>query len=290
MSTRSLTASSPATELVDTVQQPGLLLVLSHDWIVRRASENTHRLIGYSHVSLVDEPLSKIFRADPVHALRNQLGRLGGMPGTMRVYNTLLTDEMDRFDVAMTSNETGVLFEAVPAAGDTGELLGSVGQVISRIDGQDPERIILEGPRRLRALLGYDSVSLVSADGTCLGESLRGGLSEASCSTRPVCPASAHVLAIGDLEQPVIATYPRLKGGQAAPAPVLRCIDDGVREALLAEGVKAVLQVPLKVDGELWGVFVCQHRSARPIRLEEQAAAELYAQFFALKLQLSGAA
>lgn len=275
---------------MDRVQSDGLLLVLSHDWIIRRASENAHKLIGTSHFRLVDEPLSGIFRADPVHALRNQLGRLGGMPGTMRVYETLLTSEMDRFDVAMTSDPTGVLFEAVPARPDTGGLLGSVGQVVSRIENAEADELPLEGSRRLRALLGYDSVALVSASGECLAESLRGGLREATCSTRPVCPAVDRVVAAGNLEDDGCLIYPRLKNDQTAMSPTLRCLDDEVRRALLADGVKAVLQVPIRVHGKEWGTFVCQHRIARPIRLEEQAAAELYAQFFSYKLLLAGAA
>ena len=64
---------------MDGVQNDSLLLVLSQDWIIRRASENAHKLIGRSHVQLVDEPLANVFRADPVHSLRNQLGRLGGV-------------------------------------------------------------------------------------------------------------------------------------------------------------------------------------------------------------------
>ncbi|WP_185829299.1 GAF domain-containing protein [Sphingomonas ginkgonis] len=275
---------------MDGVQNDGLLLVLSPDWIIRRASENAHKLIGRSHVQLVDEPLSKIFRADPLHSLRNQLGRLGGMPGTMRVYDTLLTDALDRYDVAMTSDERSVLFEAVPTQSDPGELLGSVGHVAARLDGVKPEKIYLEGARRLRALLGYDSVALVGIGGDCLGESLRGGLNDATCSTQPACSIDDHIVAVGDLEGPVVPVFPRLKDGQSAPFATLRVLGDEVSDTLLAEEVKAVLQIPVRVQGRVWGAFVCQHRRPRPLRLEEQAAAELYAQFFALHLQAAGKA
>ena len=39
------------------VQSAGYFLELSPDWIVLRASENIHHLLGESHVTLVEEPL-----------------------------------------------------------------------------------------------------------------------------------------------------------------------------------------------------------------------------------------
>ena len=41
------------------IQSAGYLLEMSLDWIVLRASENIHRLLGESHVTLIDEPLGK---------------------------------------------------------------------------------------------------------------------------------------------------------------------------------------------------------------------------------------
>ena len=53
------------------VQQGAYLLELSLDWIVLRASENIHHLLGESHVTLIDEPLGKFVHAQALHDLRN---------------------------------------------------------------------------------------------------------------------------------------------------------------------------------------------------------------------------
>jgi light-regulated signal transduction histidine kinase (bacteriophytochrome) len=45
------------------IQEGSYLLELSLDWIVLRASENVHRLLGESHVTLIDEPLGRFVKA-----------------------------------------------------------------------------------------------------------------------------------------------------------------------------------------------------------------------------------
>ena len=64
------------------VQQGSYLLELSLDWIVLRASENIHHLLGESHVTLIDEPLGHVAIA------LGQIGRCaaeGGLEGVGRV-------------------------------------------------------------------------------------------------------------------------------------------------------------------------------------------------------------
>ena len=41
------------------IQAGSYLLELSLDWIVLRASENIHHLLGESHVTLIEEPLGR---------------------------------------------------------------------------------------------------------------------------------------------------------------------------------------------------------------------------------------
>ena len=58
------------------VQAGCYLLELSPDWMVRRASENVHELLGESHVALIDEPLGRFVHAQALHDLRNLFSRL----------------------------------------------------------------------------------------------------------------------------------------------------------------------------------------------------------------------
>src|SRR3954469_11018488 len=81
------------------IQSGAYLLELSLDWIVLRASENVHPLLGESHVTLIDEPLGRFVRSQPLHDLRNLFSRLSGTTGIGRAYGVRLTDEPDLVDI-----------------------------------------------------------------------------------------------------------------------------------------------------------------------------------------------
>src|SRR5947209_20285104 len=108
------------------IQPCGYLLELSLDWIVLRASENVHHLLGESHVSLIDEPLGKFVHAQALHDLRNLFSKLSGTTGTGRAYGVRLTDDPELVDVAFQQVDGRVLLEAVRSPGCFGDCFGSV--------------------------------------------------------------------------------------------------------------------------------------------------------------------
>src|SRR5690242_7790065 len=99
------------------IQTGSFLLELSLDWIVLRASENIHHLLHESHVTLIDEPLSRFVHAQALHDLRNLFSRLSGTMGIARAYGIRLSDDPDLVDVAFQLSDGRVLFEAVPSTG-----------------------------------------------------------------------------------------------------------------------------------------------------------------------------
>src|SRR5205085_5255711 len=82
------------------IQPCGYLLELSPDWIVQRASENVHHLLGELHVTLIDEPLGRFVHGQALHDLRNMFARLRGTTGVARAYRVRLRDDPDLFDIA----------------------------------------------------------------------------------------------------------------------------------------------------------------------------------------------
>src|SRR5438876_7222065 len=98
------------------IQPCGFLLELSPDWIVLRASENVHRLLGESHVTLIDEPLGSFVHAQALHDLRNLFSRLSVTTGIARAYAVRLTHDHDLVDVAFQLVNGRVLLEAVASA------------------------------------------------------------------------------------------------------------------------------------------------------------------------------
>ena len=111
-------------------------LELSLDWIVLRASENIHHLLGESHVTLIDEPLGRFVHAQALHDLRNLFSRLSGTTGIGRAYRVRLTDEPDRVDIAFQLSDGRVLLEAVRSSDAYGEAFGTVGGLIAGIAQQ----------------------------------------------------------------------------------------------------------------------------------------------------------
>src|SRR3954447_22292102 len=103
------------------VQRAGYFLELSLDWIVLRASENVHHLLGESHVTLIDEPLGRFVHSQALHDLRNLFARLSGTTGIARAYRVRLTDDPDLVDIAFQQRSDSVILEAVPSAGCFGE-------------------------------------------------------------------------------------------------------------------------------------------------------------------------
>src|SRR4051795_11665527 len=94
------------------VQSGAYLLELSLDWIVLRASENIHHLLGESHVTLIDEPLGRFVHSQALHDLRNLFSRLSGTTGIARAYRIRLTDDPDPADIAFQLSDGRVLLEA----------------------------------------------------------------------------------------------------------------------------------------------------------------------------------
>jgi len=258
------------------IQSCGFLLELSLDWIVLRASENIHELLGESHVTLIDEPLGRFVHAQALHDLRNLFSRLSGTTGIARAYGVRLTDDPDLVDVAFQLSDGRVLFEAVPSARTFGERFGTVGGLIAGLAGSSGQALLDNAARRMRALTGYDRVTLVC--GEQRAESSRGAFAAAAIDgDLPVILSDAG----GD----PVALFPRNADESSSCNALMRACSSSERERLIDAGVRACLRVPFSVDG-ISGEFRCDSRRAREPAFELHAAAELFAQLFATRLEI----
>lgn len=259
------------------IQPSCFLLELSLDWIVLRASENIDRLLGESHVTLIDEPLGRFVHAQALHDLRNLFSRLSGTTGIARAYGVRLTDDPDLVDVAFQLCDGRVLFEAVPSTGTFGERFGSVGGLIAGLAGSTGQALLDNGARRMRALTGYDRVTLVC--GEQRAESSRGAFAAGAIND---CDLPVMV---ADVEAHPVALFPRHTDDSSACGALMRACGSIERERLIDAGVRACLRVPFSVDG-ISGEFRCDSRRPREPGFELHAAAELFAQLFAMRLEI----
>ena len=259
------------------VQAGAYLLELSPDWIVTRASENIHKLLGHSHVTLIEEPLGRFVHSQALHDLRNLFSRLSGTTGIARAYGIRLTDDPELVDVAFQLTNGRVLLEAVPSTGAFGECFGTVGGLISGLASASGDALLDNGARRMRALTGYDRISLFHGDRRA--ESSRNSF-EGHAAADDDVPAI-----VADSELGSVALFPREPGHDSGPGPLMAACSAGLRERLKQQGVRASLRVPFSANG-VAGEFRCESRTAREPCLELHAAAELFAQLFAMQLEI----
>jgi len=259
------------------IQAAGYLLELSLDWIVLRASENIHHLLGESHVTLIDEPLGRFVHAQALHDVRNLFSRLSGTTGVGRAYGVRLTDEHQLVDIAFQLSDGRVLLEAVPSHDGFGECFGTVGGLIDGLSNTSGKALLEGGARRMRALTGYDRVTV-----TCGGDR--------ADSTRGTFPAPAQLsddlpAVLADVEGIPIAVFPRGSRDTSVEDALLRAPARQSVDQLKREGVRSCLRVPFSVDN-VSGEFRCDSRTPRAPHFELHAAAELFAQLFAMRLEI----
>lgn len=261
------------------IQSGAYLLELSLDWLVLRASENINRLLGESHVTLIDEPLGRFVHAQALHDLRNLFSRLSGTTGIARAYGIRLTDDPDLVDVAFQLSDGRVILEAVPSAGAFGECFGSVGGLVAGLAASHGQALLDNGARRMRALTGYDRVTLV-CDGK-RSESSRGAFAAGSGAEGDLPTI------IADIDAKSVTLFPRNADDNSVSAALLRSCDSELLATLRNNGVRACLRIPFAVDG-ISGEFRCDSRTPREACFELHAAAELFAQLFAMRLEIDG--
>lgn len=252
------------------IQSCAWLLELSLDWIVLRASENIHRLLGESHVTLIGKPLGRFVHSQALHDLRNLFSRLSGTTGIGRAYAVRLTNDPDLVDIAFQLSDGRVLLEAVPSSGSYGEAFGTVGGLIAGLANSRGQALLDAGARRMRALTGFDRVTLVCGDDRA--ESSRGAFAAPADMDADV-PAI-----VADPGAEAVAIFPRIAEDTSA-AEALMCAPD----SYAAPG--ATMRVPFNVD-DLHGEFRCECRGPREPSFELHAAAELFAQLFAMRLEI----
>ena len=262
------------------IQDGTYLLELSLDWIVLRASENIHHLLGESHVTLIDEPLGKFVHAQALHDLRNLFSKLSGTTGIARAYAVRLTDDPELVDIAFQVIDGRVLLEAVHSVGSFGEAFGSVGGLIAGLAPSSGQALLDGGARRMRALTGYDRVTLSCGDRRA--ESSRGAFGGA------VDPADLPVL-VADTDAAGINLFPREADDTSAHAALLRAPEEADRHELNGKAIRSMLRIPFSADG-LSCEFCCESRTPREPSFELHAAAELFAQMFAMRLTIDKAA
>ena len=265
------------------IQSCGFLVELSLDWIVLRASENVHHFLGKSHVALIDEPLGRFVQSQALHDLRNLFSRLSGSTGIARAFRVRLTDDQDLFDISFQQIGKRVLLEAVPSPADGfGVAFGTVGGLIASIGDDSGQELHEAAARRMRALTAFDRVTLMV--GRSKATSSRTGV-----PFRPGANATLNrgfPTLIANSAASTVPVFPRDDGDSALQAAVLRAPTTEQSAQLSERGFGSTMRVPVRLGGEKIAEFRLANTKALRPNFELHAAAELFAQLFAMRLEL----
>lgn len=256
------------------VQQAGFLLELSGDWIVLRASENVHKFLGEYHVRMVGEPLAKFTLAQPLHDLRNSLSRQRSAGGIARAYRVRLTESPNYLDMSFQQLDGRYLLEGVMSAESFGASMGTISRLLDGIASCDEAGIA----RRMRALCGFDRVLLASNDGTVKADCSRSSFPQRGSKDLAELPTI-----VADVNTAPVPVHPRSPNAGASGAALMRAPSPEQTEMLKGLGVRSLLNVPVTRDDEVTAVFSCDNQLPVQPCFETHAAAELFAQIYAMQ-------
>ncbi len=261
------------------IQGGGFLLELTADWLILRASENVHAFLGKYPATLIGAPLASFTRAQPLHDLRNSLSRQRSHTGIARAYRIPLADGARPHDMAFQLVEGRILLEAVPSAdGGVGDALGSVSRLIHGLTGSSRQQYLDGAARRMRALTGFDSVALTLGSDVSLSSR-----SQSELRPAPTGPSALPAI-ISDTGAKPVALFPRSPEDLAVRSALLRSPPTKQLDALRDAGIRSMLNIPLIQQGETIGAFECDNFTVRAPPLELHAAAELFAQVVAMRI------
>ena len=257
------------------VQSCGFLLELSPDWLIQRASENSHGFLGQYHQRLIGEPLADFTLAQALHDLRNALASQRSSSGISRVYNVRLIDDPRYFDIAFQLRESSIILEGLPSAGERhGAFMGSVSRLIDGLRIDDRQKMMDAAARRMRARTGFDQIRLVAGQDRV--ENSRG-----LAAIHSITGELPAILA--DVTQQPVALFPR-KDAVPIHGAMLQAPTAVQAEELQEAGFASGLRVSFSANHGESGFFECYSKVARGPSFELHAAAELFAQIFGMLL------
>ena len=266
------------------IQPCGFMVVLGQDWRVAHVSVNIGDHFADCGPFMIGQPLSEFFGAAAVHSLRNQLALMRDPQGTARVFSLFFASVPKPFDVAMHFKDGLIVLEAFPAAhSEARDSVGMVRQLAASLDAcETVTDLVQRGAHLLRALVGFDSVTLFRLDAddraTRVAEDARGAAVTARCPP----PVTRIMADVGRAGTPLEPDAPCSLVERA----LLRAWTNDEPSPADPGQASASLCVPLESAGMPWGVAVCLNRGSRQPTLDRIAAAELFGDLLAMRAEL----
>ena len=287
----------------DRIQSFGFLLAMNGEWIVVRASTNVGEFTGIEAAVMLGATLDSLVDRDALHAIRNRMTGLSSAGGSERLYSVELVKGKPRLDLAIHYSGKLCILEGELAGIDKGiDAASLVRAMVARVGKQttlaDFHRT---AARQVRTLTAFDRVLvyrfLADGAGEVIAEAIAPDMSSFlglhfPASDIPVQARALYVLNSFRIIADVHSETPAIVGaGSERHTPldlslaVSRAVSPVHIEYLRNMGVAASLSISIIVEGVLWGLIACHHRTPLVPAFVVRTGAELFGQMYSLMLE-----
>jgi light-regulated signal transduction histidine kinase (bacteriophytochrome) len=294
-------------QLINLIQPHGMLLLLDHAFRLVQVSENTSHLLGQTAQQLVNQDFSALMSA---RQFEQFMQKISGRKRHNSIPLALMLDTEDgqkRFTAVIHIHPKFYLLELEPLEDSSSDITFiSAYQDIKSIttalqDAADISSMSAIAAREIRAFSGFDRVMIYHFDrqwnGKVLAEAQEGSMEPYLNLTFPASdvPSQARALylknpyrLIPDIQAAPVRLYPVVNPVQGGFTDLsgcsLRSVPQVHLEYLHNMGVQASMSIPIIVDGKLWGLISCHHRTARWVPFETRYAFEVLSQLISSQI------
>ncbi|MGE0594851.1 MAG: GAF domain-containing protein [Hyphomonadaceae bacterium] len=289
------------------VQPHGCLLALTPDDLrVVHAGGDTQTLLGAPPEALLSQTMGQRFGPAMIAALQTAAG---DGPHIRRLVSfdagagDIVEGAVHRSDgLLVLELEPPALFADEPA-----DLLGLVQDLVQRIQNTESAQLLCQAVTEgVRRVCGFDRVMvyrfLQDGSGSVIAETHADGMEPYLGLRYPASdiPAQARALYVRNRIRLIAdARYkpaPLLAAPDAPAAPldlslsILRSVSPIHLEYLANMGVVGSMSLSIVIDGQLWGLIACHHRTPRFVSPKMRTALELFSQITSFQLETKSAA
>lgn len=278
------------------IQPHGLLLEMSADWVISRASANVSDCFGKSLGAVIGAPAVELLGQSLLHDLRSRLQILTGQ-SHVDLIEAVHVPGLDRpYDVSIHRRGEAIIVELEPSHRLSDRYHHDIQQMLLRVRGtEDLKSLMRLAVRQIRALTAFDRVMFYQFQpddsGEVVVESKISQLEPFEGLRYPASdiPPQARALylvnpirVIGDVAAQTVVVEPRLcPSGRPIDLSCagLRAVSPTHIQYLKNMGVAASFSLSIVVEGKLWGLVACHHRGARIIPAALRQALSFYGSF-----------
>ncbi|MEP4198536.1 MAG: GAF domain-containing protein [Aliishimia sp.] len=279
---------------VDATQPPkaqnfAKLVIVSKDWRVIGVSQGAQGVLGFDPAGQLDDVFEAVFTLQTAHRLRSRSQVLSPDDPIIHIPDCPYPNAAGVLNVTAVLCADHYVFAFEPH--DTRDMTTANVEQVQRLVNRVARKTTLaeaanEATRALSALTLMDRVSLhpVRAGRVwpALGHASAGVLSNnvpAQITSAIAAQDVACVQYLSDINGGADPILSKIDLSQALDMAILPCrtSSEAQRAALAANGVRSAYQVPILLEGGVWGVFLCHHSAVGLPNFAQRSFLNLFA-------------